>query len=417
MILKLLAIKFKREEARLVSRSGSRLDQVSLVVDKIALVEQPVGPCEEVGPMVGPEPVEQMLAGLELEQTVAGLAHVESANYHYFKQFELEDLFGLPLLLEELDAMRSVGEDELLSNVVRKGEISKLKSSLEKFESEASKLVKLCSHVSELEAMVDSRNLELAGLGSKNAELLSQVSGLEALCNDLKEKIKGEVMLRREFKVVQDVDRERLNEDLAKLYGRLPPLKHDFDNKLSPNLLKATAGKRWSIGHCFRMTFLKSKESPKCNVKLRNCVSLAIWEGLCQGFEARLAYGQARRELKDIVFYDPTRRRGKHGLEDVDASLRLMQPVRDYGASCNRNLYLESTGVAPIITKPPSPLVKIVASSVDMTLMSTVVDGAGATITEVAGTGAGGDDQMLMLRPVLCVRVDLYICFYYTFGG
>ncbi|GKA30617.1 putative ribonuclease H-like domain-containing protein [Tanacetum coccineum] len=30
----------------------------------------------------------------------------------------LEDLFGLPLLLKELDAMRTVGEDELLSNVV-----------------------------------------------------------------------------------------------------------------------------------------------------------------------------------------------------------------------------------------------------------------------------------------------------------
>ncbi|GJU07531.1 hypothetical protein Tco_1123961 [Tanacetum coccineum] len=29
----------------------------------------------------------------------------------------LRDLFGLPLLLEELDAMRTVGEDELLSNV------------------------------------------------------------------------------------------------------------------------------------------------------------------------------------------------------------------------------------------------------------------------------------------------------------
>ncbi|GKE19748.1 hypothetical protein Tco_1431260, partial [Tanacetum coccineum] len=29
----------------------------------------------------------------------------------------LKDLFGLPLLLEELDAMRTVGEDELLSNV------------------------------------------------------------------------------------------------------------------------------------------------------------------------------------------------------------------------------------------------------------------------------------------------------------
>ncbi|GKD62299.1 hypothetical protein Tco_1299808 [Tanacetum coccineum] len=84
------------------------------------------------------------------------------------------------------------------------------------------------SEVSELEAEAVARSKEVVSLTAQNTELLGKVSGLESVCEELRNQ----------------------------LDARIAELNHDMDTKLYPHMLTDVAGWRWAIGHGFHLAGL-----------------------------------------------------------------------------------------------------------------------------------------------------------------
>ncbi|GJS80268.1 hypothetical protein Tco_0730149 [Tanacetum coccineum] len=60
--------------------------------------------------------------------------------------------------------------------------------------------------------------------------------------------------LRKEFSVVQDVEKELIDKELTKLDGRLAVLNHKIDTELFPKYLKVVAGKRrWDLAKDWKL--------------------------------------------------------------------------------------------------------------------------------------------------------------------
>ncbi|GJW38868.1 hypothetical protein Tco_0064713 [Tanacetum coccineum] len=83
-------------------------------------------------------------------------------------------------------------------------EIVNFKTRLERLEGDSIKFVRLYGRVSDLDSTDTGRVEELASIGAKNTELIRQVSVLKALRDDLKNQMKGEDQMRKDFKAVQD---------------------------------------------------------------------------------------------------------------------------------------------------------------------------------------------------------------------
>ena len=159
--------------------------------------------------------------------------------------------------------------------------------------------------LSELELW--NKELEAANkeLVVANKELAEKFVGLEIVCGTLESHVKGEEYLNKMFEEKEEAIRDGFKEQLAELDGRLAALDAEFDTELFPQCLMAIEGKRWVIGHGFHKAFQKFKESEELNMRLGNCISAAIAEGLRQGLEAGIEYGRRKRELSGVASYDP----------------------------------------------------------------------------------------------------------------
>lgn len=107
------------------------------------------------------------------------------------------------------------------------------------------------------------------------------------------------------FKEREEAIRDGFKEKLADLDARLNVLNSDFDTELFPQMLMAVEGKRWVIGHGFRRAFQKFKECDELRMRLGDCISAAIAEGLRQGLEAGIEHGRKGAKLEDVEAYDP----------------------------------------------------------------------------------------------------------------
>ncbi|GJQ96344.1 hypothetical protein Tco_0007483, partial [Tanacetum coccineum] len=160
-------------------------------------------------------------------------------------------------------------------------EIANIKPRLENFEGDSLEVVRLYSRVSELGVAATARVEESASHMAKNVDLIRQVSDLEALCDDLKNQIKGEDQLRKEFIAMQDSHANSFEDHATELGESLTTLDIDFNKELFPNMMKAVSSKR-----------------------LDKAISLAIKKGNQQGLEVRLVRGKADKNSKDIQSYD-----------------------------------------------------------------------------------------------------------------
>ncbi|GKD51264.1 hypothetical protein Tco_1280240 [Tanacetum coccineum] len=169
-----------------------------------------------------------------------------------------------------------------ISGVPRRGgtsvmdaEIVDLKSRLERAKSGAVEVGTLRGQVSKPEVAPAAKAEEFTGLTVQNSELLGQVSGLESIRDSLKErvaqlesdceclrgKVKGEAKLKEQFMAMKDVEIQRLMEHGSDLDARLSELIYQLDYELYLHMLTIVAGRRWVIGHGFRLAFMKCCQS------------------------------------------------------------------------------------------------------------------------------------------------------------
>ncbi|GJR16222.1 hypothetical protein Tco_0798874 [Tanacetum coccineum] len=155
-------------------------------------------------------------------------------------------------------------------------EVAELKVKLEKWKSEAAKVEELCKRVSDLEATVAVKVGEAVSLTTQNAGLLEKVSALELERDGLKE-----------------------------LDARITDVRCDMDNDLYPHMLTAIAGRRWVVGHGFRLAVHKCARSVKCRFALGKVILMAINKGFQQGLEAGIIHGKDGISLTQVEAYDP----------------------------------------------------------------------------------------------------------------
>ncbi|GJX04091.1 hypothetical protein Tco_0190007 [Tanacetum coccineum] len=187
----------------------------------------------------------------------------------------------------------------------RDAEIANLRVRLEKSEAEVAEVIELRKGMSDLEATVAVKVGELASLRTENVGLVERVSSLELECDGLKDQVVGESRIREEFVSQQDVAERRFKERATELDARIADVRRDMDNDLYPHMLTAIAGRRWVVGHGFRLAVHKCARSIECQSALGKVISMAINKGIQQGLEAGVVHGKAGRSLAQIEAYDP----------------------------------------------------------------------------------------------------------------
>ncbi|GJY57712.1 hypothetical protein Tco_0457604 [Tanacetum coccineum] len=145
----------------------------------------------------------------------------------------------------------------------RDAEIVDLKARLERAEDEAAKNVELLGKVSALELV--------------RGELDGKVSQLTADCDGLWGEVVGEAKMQEE---------------------------RDMDTDLYPHMLTTIAGRRWVVGHGFRLAIYKCASFVECQAALGKVISMAINKGIQQGLEVGIEHGKAGRSLAQVEAYD-----------------------------------------------------------------------------------------------------------------
>nr|GEU43092.1 hypothetical protein [Tanacetum cinerariifolium] len=157
-----------------------------------------------------------------------------------------------------------------LSNFVRSceivqqkdAEIVSLKYVVEKAEGEAAEVIRLLKRVFELEVAAVTKLDEVASLTDQNVELSWTVSGLDLVCDGLKNQVAN-----------LEVDCESLHD------ARIVELNNDMDTELYPHMLTIVAGRRWMIRHGLRLVVMKCSESSEYRSALGKVISIAINKG------------------------------------------------------------------------------------------------------------------------------------------
>ncbi|GJS81626.1 hypothetical protein Tco_0748167 [Tanacetum coccineum] len=232
-------------------------------------------------------------------------------------------LYELRLRYEHEIMTREKFQKKFTDNYVvvqqRDVEIAALKTRLEKAEGEAAEVVALRSRVSELEGGMAVKSEEVNTLSKQNTKLLSKVSAFESErgelnrhiiklggdCERLRNEVVGVAKLIEEFKSFQDAAERQFSERAGELDARIADVRRDMDNDLYPHMLTAIAGRRWVVGHGFRLAVHKCARSVECHSALGKVISLAINKGIQEGLEAEVVHGKAGRSFPQIEAYDP----------------------------------------------------------------------------------------------------------------
>ncbi|GJZ87058.1 hypothetical protein Tco_0658668 [Tanacetum coccineum] len=146
------------------------------------------------------------------------------------------------------------------------------------------------------DAEVADLKVKLERLESKDAEveeLHKHVSNLEALVVVKSGEVVGEGKMWEEFVMQQDAAERRFTKRTAELNTRIADMRRDMDNDLYPHMLTAIAGRRWVVGHGFRLVVYKCARSVECHSALGKVISMAINKGIQQGLEAGIVHGKA----------------------------------------------------------------------------------------------------------------------------
>nr|GEW04093.1 putative transposase (putative), gypsy type [Tanacetum cinerariifolium] len=176
---------------------------------------------------------------------------------------------------------------------------------LEKSEAEAAEVIELHKRMSDLEATVSIKVGELASFYTKNVGLVERVSALESERDGLKNQLVGEGWMREEFVSQQDAAERRFTKHAVELDTRIADVRRDMDNDLYSHMLTAIAGRRWVVGHGFRLAVYKCACSVECRSAMGKVILIAINKGIKQGLKAGIVHRKAGRSLAQVEAYDP----------------------------------------------------------------------------------------------------------------
>ncbi|GKE05959.1 hypothetical protein Tco_1397977 [Tanacetum coccineum] len=166
--------------------------------------------------------------------------------------------------------------------------------------------------------IVDLKASEVATLNVQNAELLGKVSALELVrgeldgkvsqltadCDGLWGEIVGEAKMQEEFVSQQDATARCFDERVVELDAYIADVRRDMDTDLYPHMLTTIVGRRWVVGHGFRLAVYKCARSVECRAALGKVISMAINKGIQQGLEVGIEHGKAGRSLAQVEAYD-----------------------------------------------------------------------------------------------------------------
>ncbi|GJX65136.1 hypothetical protein Tco_0299479 [Tanacetum coccineum] len=217
---------------------------------------------------------------------------------------------------------------------------------LEKAEREAAEVTALRQHVSELEAAATARASEVVALNEQNVELSRKVFALELVrgeldvkvselttdCNSLRSEVVGEAKMREEFKSIQDVAGQRLDERVTGLDGRIADVKRDMDDHLYPHMFTAIAGRRWVVGHGLRLAVYKCARSVECHTTMGKVISMAINKGIQEDLKAGIEHGKevgGPQGFFACTYHVGSNSESDHGDVDLTPSFSEFQPSLD----------------------------------------------------------------------------------------
>nr|GEV32548.1 hypothetical protein [Tanacetum cinerariifolium] len=240
--------------------------------------------------------------------------NINSAQ-HVCMVFELRLLYEHEIMTIEKFKKKFTNSDVVIQQ--RDVEIVGLKAKLEQTKAEAAEVTELRKRMTNLDASVSAKTSEVAT--SNIHELLGKVSAFELVgeeldgkvsqqkvdCDSLRNEVVGEAKMREEFVSQQDVVALCFAERVAELDARIGDVRHDTNTNLYPHMLTAIVGRRWMVGHDFRLAVYKCARSVKCCSALGKFILIAINKGIQQGLEAGIEHGKADRPLAQVEAYDP----------------------------------------------------------------------------------------------------------------
>nr|GFA26793.1 hypothetical protein [Tanacetum cinerariifolium] len=163
----------------------------------------------------------------------------------------------------------------------RDAKIADLKARLEKSEADAAKVIELRKRVFDLEATVAIKVGELTNFRTENFGLVERVFALESKCDSLKNQVVGEGKMREEFVSQRAATKRCFAKRVAELDTRIFYVRRDMDNDLYPYMLTDIAGRRWVVGHSFRLAVYKhSTEAYDPEVEGKYVVAVSKFEGV-----------------------------------------------------------------------------------------------------------------------------------------
>ncbi|GKE03435.1 hypothetical protein Tco_1395453, partial [Tanacetum coccineum] len=126
--------------------------------------------------------------------------------------------------------------------------------------------------------VVQQRDAEIVDLNMRwdTVGLTEKVSALELERDGLKDQVVGEDRIREEFLSQQDAAEQLFKERVVELDARIADVRRDMDDDLYPYMLTAIAGRRWVVGHGFRLAVHKCAKSIECQSALGKVISMAI---------------------------------------------------------------------------------------------------------------------------------------------
>nr|GEY14585.1 hypothetical protein [Tanacetum cinerariifolium] len=166
-------------------------------------------------------------------------------------------IFELCLRYEHVIMSREKFEKKLIDSAAivqqRDAKIADLKARLEKSEAEAMEVIELHKRMFDLEATVAIKVGELTNFCTENFGLVERVFALESECDSLKNQVVGEGKMREEFVSQRAATKLCFAKRVAELDTRIFDVRRDMDNDLYPYMLTDIAGRRWVVGHSFRL--------------------------------------------------------------------------------------------------------------------------------------------------------------------
>ncbi|GJV03619.1 hypothetical protein Tco_1337188 [Tanacetum coccineum] len=173
----------------------------------------------------------------------------------------------------------------------RDAEIASLKAHLSLKEAEAAEAIRLRSQVSVVEATKAARASKLNGLKERNAALEGQLS-----CDKLSFKASS-----------LEFEKDKLVDQVSKLEGTCFELRDEVsDEEFYPCYLTTIAGRRWILSYGLKLIVIKCLQLLKYLAALGEAIGHAIDKGMQVGLAIGIDYGKVRRDLTDVVAYDPS---------------------------------------------------------------------------------------------------------------